>query len=320
MASNFPGSLDTFVNPTGSDSLSAGPQGGVSHASMHSNIHDILAALEAKVGVNSSAVSSSLDYRVSMSERNAPVGAISMFAGSAAPSGWLMCNGQQVSFSQYPLLAAVFGVTGGTWNLPDLRQRVPLGAGTGYPLLGTGGQTQDSITLAETNLPAHNHSISHTHGVADHNHTVGEHGHGNTFTVSDSGHSHSITDPNHFHPEAGRSQGQVLSNGYLQRTGVAGGNNWDFYSGSLTTFDSVVNPATSSASTGITGTNNGSASVALSGGVSNQVAFDTSTKTGLGTNSQTGTDSGDTGGDTSFNVDVVQPFYVVNFIIRTDDI
>jgi microcystin-dependent protein len=319
MASSFPGSLDTFVNPTGSDSLSAGPQGGVSHASMHSNIHDILAALEAKVGVNSSAVSSSLDYRVSMSERNAPVGAISMFAGSAAPPGWLLCQGQQVTFSQYPLLAAVFGVTGGTWNLPDLRQRVPLGSGTGYPLLGTGGQTQDEITLAVTNLPSHDHSIDHTHGVADHHHSVGAHGHGHTFTVSDSGHTHTITDPSHSHPESGRNEGQVNGGRYVQRMGVSG-SNWDFYSGATVRMDSVQYPATASASTGITGTDSGSASVALTGAVSDQAAFDTSTKTGLVTDSQTGTTSGSVGDGTAFDVDVVQPYYVVNFIIRTDDI
>ncbi len=63
MATNFPGSLDTYVNPVGSDGLSSGA-GGVSHSSMHGNIHDAVEALEAKVGVDSSAVTTSHDYKI----------------------------------------------------------------------------------------------------------------------------------------------------------------------------------------------------------------------------------------------------------------
>jgi hypothetical protein len=89
MATSFPGSLDTYVNPTGSDQLSTGPSGGVSHATMHANVHDALGALQAKVGVDSSAVTSSLDYRMAQAEKNAPVGTVSMFAGAAAAC-WLV--------------------------------------------------------------------------------------------------------------------------------------------------------------------------------------------------------------------------------------
>lgn len=63
MATNFPGSLDTYVNPVGSDGLSSGA-GGVSHASMHANIHDAVEALEVKVGANGSAVTTSHDYKI----------------------------------------------------------------------------------------------------------------------------------------------------------------------------------------------------------------------------------------------------------------
>ena len=63
MATNFPGSLDTYVNPVGSDGLSSGA-GGVSHASMHANLHDAVEALEAKVGANSSGVTTSHDYKI----------------------------------------------------------------------------------------------------------------------------------------------------------------------------------------------------------------------------------------------------------------
>ena len=63
MATNFPGSLDSYVNPVGSDGLSSGA-GGVSHASMHANLNDAVEALEVKVGANSSGVTTSHDYRI----------------------------------------------------------------------------------------------------------------------------------------------------------------------------------------------------------------------------------------------------------------
>jgi hypothetical protein len=59
MATNFPTSLDTLTNPTSSDSLSS-----PSHASQHANVNDAVEALQAKVGVNGSAVTTSLDYKV----------------------------------------------------------------------------------------------------------------------------------------------------------------------------------------------------------------------------------------------------------------
>ena len=50
----------------------------------------------------------------------APVGTVSMFAGSAAPTGWLLARGQVVLNSDYPVLFAVIGCTFGTSNVcPD---------------------------------------------------------------------------------------------------------------------------------------------------------------------------------------------------------
>lgn len=60
MTTVFPGSLDALTNPTASDDTST-----VDHAAQHANANDAIEALEAKVGVNSSAVTSSLDYKVS---------------------------------------------------------------------------------------------------------------------------------------------------------------------------------------------------------------------------------------------------------------
>lgn len=57
MATNFPTSLDNLNNPQGTDSLAG-------HAALHGNVNDALEALEAKVGVNNSGDTNSLDYKV----------------------------------------------------------------------------------------------------------------------------------------------------------------------------------------------------------------------------------------------------------------
>ena len=66
-----------------------------------------------------------------------PTGAEIPFAGSSAPVGWLLEDGAAVSRVTYAALFAVVGTTYGagdgstTFNVPDARGRVPLGAGTG---------------------------------------------------------------------------------------------------------------------------------------------------------------------------------------------
>lgn len=69
MATNFPSGLDSFTNPSATDSMDSVS---VPHASQHANLNDAVEALEAKVGVDGSAVTSSLDYKVSA----LPVGVI----------------------------------------------------------------------------------------------------------------------------------------------------------------------------------------------------------------------------------------------------
>lgn len=60
MATNFPSSLDVFTNPTSTSSMS----GALSHAGQHSDLNDAVEALQAKVGADSSAVTSSHDYLI----------------------------------------------------------------------------------------------------------------------------------------------------------------------------------------------------------------------------------------------------------------
>lgn len=62
MATSFPSGLDSLTNPTSSDSLNS-----PSHAGQHADANDAIEALQVKVGVDSSADTNSLDYKVAQS-------------------------------------------------------------------------------------------------------------------------------------------------------------------------------------------------------------------------------------------------------------
>lgn len=97
---------------------------------------------------------------------DAYIGEIRLFAGTFAPTGWHFCDGSTLSLNDYQMLYALIGTTYGgdgqsTFNLPDLRCRVPVGVGTRGPttlaLNQSGGQ--DAIQLTEANLPSHSHQV-----------------------------------------------------------------------------------------------------------------------------------------------------------------
>lgn len=66
---------------------------------------------------------------------DAPVGAIIPYGGVTVPDGFLLCQGQAVSRTIYAELFAVIGTAFGTgdgtttFNVPDLRETVPVGVG-----------------------------------------------------------------------------------------------------------------------------------------------------------------------------------------------
>lgn len=75
-----------------------------------------------------------------------PAGALQMYAGPAAPAGWLLCDGSSVLRTSYPGLFTAIGTTYGTvdsthFNLPDLRQRFPYGNNPAASTLATTGGT-----------------------------------------------------------------------------------------------------------------------------------------------------------------------------------
>lgn len=105
-------------------------------------------------------------------------GMVMPYAGSSAPTGFLLCGGQAVSRTTYSDLFAVVGTTYGvgdgssTFNLPDLQGRVVAGkddmsgssanrltdqtGGLNGDTLGDTGGSETHI-LTEAQLPAHSH-------------------------------------------------------------------------------------------------------------------------------------------------------------------
>jgi microcystin-dependent protein len=97
--------------------------------------------------------------------------------GATAPAGWLLCDGSAVSRTTYAALFAEIGTTCGpgdgstTFNLPDMRGRVPVGKNTGtFLTLGQqGGEEAHALTSGE--MPPHTHTGTTGTETASHYHS-----------------------------------------------------------------------------------------------------------------------------------------------------
>lgn len=95
------------------------------------------------------------------------IGEVRMTGFAHAPAGWALCNGQILAVAQNTALFQVIGTTYGgngvtTFALPDLRGRIPLGAGTGPGLTDRPHGEYDGSethTLGVAELPQHNHAL-----------------------------------------------------------------------------------------------------------------------------------------------------------------
>jgi microcystin-dependent protein len=116
-----------------------------------------------------------------------PSGSVSPFAGSSAPTGWLLCYGQQVSTATYANLFAVLGTTygsgSGTFGIPDLRGRSVFG------LDNMGGSAAGRLSGADTGNITSPTTLGSTGGEENHS----------LLTAEMPSHAHTLTDPGHTH-------------------------------------------------------------------------------------------------------------------------
>lgn len=114
--------------------------------------------------------------------RATPAGVISAYAGATAPTGWLVCAGQEVSRENYADLFAVIGTTYGvgneetTFNLPDLRGRVMAGmdnmnSASANRVTDAQADTRGGVLGAEKHALTGAENGPHTHTGPAHTHT-----------------------------------------------------------------------------------------------------------------------------------------------------
>lgn len=93
-------------------------------------------------------------------------GQIELFAFGIVPRGWFPCDGRTLQMSQFQGLFALIGTTYGgdgrnTFQLPDLRGRIAVGAGRTYNMGQVAGEEGHALTLQEVPArPAHSHQIN----------------------------------------------------------------------------------------------------------------------------------------------------------------
>lgn len=102
-----------------------------------------------------------------------PIGTIMPYASEEVPTGYLKCNGQAVSRTQYSKLfnaiGTYFGMGDGetTFNVPDLKGRTIIGMGLGIDKNNEYGGSENigtklgeySHTLTINEMPSHNHKV-----------------------------------------------------------------------------------------------------------------------------------------------------------------
>jgi len=277
------------------------------------------------------------------SQLTTPIGSVLMWLTGSAPTGWLLMQGQAISRATYSALFSLWGTTFGagdgatTFNIPDMRARIPIGLGTSSPLnalgatTGSWDHTHGPGTLA---VASHTHGAgtlsveSHTHGpgtlqVASHTHgagtlTVASHDHGAGSYGADSGGSHTHTGTtdsagNHSHTVGSTSSpvqsgsGSNIVDSVDANTSSGGAHTHDFTTGSGGSHTHTVSGTSSGSSPAVDSGLTGSTAPLVNAGAS------------------AGTAPAVTGGATGATAPAVgsgvtaagnPPVLVVNFIVR----
>lgn len=177
-----------------------------------------------------------------------PLGLIQMFVGTSSPNAyWKVCDGQALNTYTYKDLHAIIsnnyggtafssGVTDQsgattTFNIPDMRARVPVGyntdanidiSGTDATKLSTrnlnvkGGK--ENVVLTEAQLANHTHNL----GDTSHNHNITESAHGHSIDdhdITENDHTHSYSDPTIGEYQGMRYDGSGSAQEYVTQNG-----------------------------------------------------------------------------------------------------
>jgi microcystin-dependent protein len=124
-----------------------------------------------------SGVTSSIQTQIN-AVSSVPSGVMLDFAGTVAPTGYLLCDGSSYLVATYPALFAAIGTTWGgggpTFNVPNMSRRIAMGSGgAGTATIGNsvgniGGEETHTLTSAEipntavsvaVSDPTHNHEL-----------------------------------------------------------------------------------------------------------------------------------------------------------------
>lgn len=104
------------------------------------------------------------------------IGSVVMWMDNTIPLGYRVCNGQAISRTTFQALFDLWGVQFGagdgstTFNLPDLRDRSPMGVHLTVGLGNTAGEAEHQLTPLE--MPSHTHTFigdQHNHLVDQYN-------------------------------------------------------------------------------------------------------------------------------------------------------
>jgi len=183
-----------------------------------------------------------------------PSGSIMQYAGTAAPTGWILCDGSAVSTTTYAALFAVIGTAfntsggqtapaGGTFRVPLLTGRVPVGRDASNAAFDVLGETGGSATSVASHTHTDGTLATATSVTGVSTVTAGDHIHkidgvqqnvvntsdtanyilnvfnSDNFDTSTAGaHTHAISDPSHSHDVTGSTgvASAEATNGNLQ--------------------------------------------------------------------------------------------------------